>query len=145
MYFNSRPREEVDKQAVACTICFDISTHDLTRRSTITTQQQLPGPIFQLTTSRGGRLAISERLIPSCAISTHDLTRRSTNRRGMIRYTRTISTHDLTKRSTRTPMHILSFLNAFQLTTSRRGRHSMLYKLAYKAVFQLTTSRRGRH
>ena len=79
IYFNSRPHEEVDMlslmQSVKCgtfqlttsrggrlnlilstpsSIC--ISTHDLTRRSTVTSPTcTLPYLVFQLTTSRGGR------------------------------------------------------------------------------------------
>ena len=34
-YFNSRPHEEVDGSAIATTSAVDISTHDLTKRSTV--------------------------------------------------------------------------------------------------------------
>ena len=144
-YFNSRPRKEVDFYSYfLCRYRICISTHDLAKRSTflrlgegrrilISThnlakrstaqiyklkQEQL----FQLTTSRGGRLlqllslpipdlhfnsrphkevdVIAEKLYSIINISTHDLTRRSTM---ALRVTETST-------------------DVFQLTTSRRGR-----------------------
>ena len=77
-YFNSRPHEEVDGYAAVREHHGNISTHDLTKRSTL--EEDLLKQIFY--------------------ISTHDLTKRST---GYIEYDKpleNISTHDLTKRST---------------------------------------------
>ena len=54
-----------------------------------------------------------------------------------------VSTHDLSKRSTSINAH--HFLNRqFQLTTSRRGRQYLLLAYHLPYMFQLTTSRRGR-
>ena len=100
-----------------------ISTHDLTRRSTLyECDRCINVNLFQLTTSRGGRLllVISVSFLPyfnsrpheevdflpdknrvrSCNISTHDLTRRSTKTEHFGRSQSDISTHDLTRRST---------------------------------------------
>ena len=59
--FNSRPHEEVDLAAAIPDMSeFDISTHDLTRRSTDkggSTEKWQNS--FQLTTSRGGRLVLT--------------------------------------------------------------------------------------
>ena len=105
--FNSRPHEEVDGAPRPQVLPLIISTHDLTKRSTI-----LPGNItkkpevFQLTTSRRGRppffkvVCIYEYfnsrpheevdaalLHPDLLenISTHDLTKRSTSRSRVLR------------------------------------------------------------
>ena len=53
--FNSRPRKEVDYQKGTATTTFGISTHDLARRSTSSLEDNRIVPIFQLTTSQGGR------------------------------------------------------------------------------------------
>ena len=144
--------------------------------------------IFQLTTSRRGRLVDGVLRSTYIDISTHDLTKRSTAVSNFMfdsqlhfnsrpheevdacceSYTmlcNDISTHDLTKRST---LHLLSIVYSviFQLTTSRRGRRSCTSVNQYRnisthdltkrstntavnahrlCIFQLTTSRRGRH
>ena len=54
-YFNSRPRKEVDHSNWYCSINFNISTHDLARRSTYYFACFCVCVIFQLTTSQGGR------------------------------------------------------------------------------------------
>ena len=54
-YFNSRPHEEVDWLACVLAYYVYISTHDLTRRSTVYIQVLQEDREFQLTTSRGGR------------------------------------------------------------------------------------------
>ena len=80
LYFNSRPREEVDSLISSLLLRYiSISTHDLTRRSTRkqTIYNNLER-IFQLTTSRGGRPAACYCSWYSSYISTHDLTKRST-------------------------------------------------------------------
>ncbi len=145
LYFNSRPHEEVDRIRLFQTVESIISTHDLTKRSTLDTYQNgnLIGTIsthdltkrsticasgnrrcpcsFQLTTSRRGRQYADRRPAEVKKISTHDLTKRSTNGTSEKIRGRFISTHDLTKRST----HFCSTfwkVSVFQLTTSRRGR-----------------------
>ena len=123
-YFNSRPHEEVDASfqtqyglrlsfqlttsrggrpasLLARHVIVNISTHDLTRRSTsrlllllvfqlhfnsrpheevdsVTPDQAGDGKIFQLTTSRRGRRDRAGSGILPDSISTHDLTKRST-------------------------------------------------------------------
>ena len=120
-YFNSRPHEEVDNVQNATTQQTGISTHDLTKRSTLA----------------------QDRRRRTLYISTHDLTKRSTmefltlNLRKMYfnsrpheevdhsvrkaQYPIKISTHDLTKRST-VERALIRWIAIFQLTTSRRGR-----------------------
>ena len=122
-YFNSRPHEEVDDKKGVSMSDIDISTHDLTKRSTMEQYQksfimehfnsrpheevdQLKEPfpqedqLFQLTTSRRGRLEGLRNSFNSWFISTHDLTKRSTRRSRSKIWFDIISTHDLTKRST---------------------------------------------
>ena len=66
-YFNSRPRKEVDAVAnTAGTFNYNISTHDLARRSTYRFFPHMLYYLFQLTTSQGGRpeaLSRREKLI----------------------------------------------------------------------------------
>ena len=100
-YFNSRPHEEVDIVNVGIGNNRRISTHDLTKRSTILSQSAFAIVIFQLTTSRRGRLP---KWLTSTVFWVFQLT---TSRRGRrfqnINYINPlcISTHDLTKRSTK--------------------------------------------
>ena len=100
-YFNSRPHKEVDFNRCDWWIWLGISTHDLTRRSTL----------------------FSDFISLSQSISTHDLTRRSTTLPfiGTMRLS-SISTHDLTRRSTFIPQKGDRPIK-FQLTTSQGGRH----------------------
>ena len=77
--------------------------------------------IFQLTTSRRGRLVPTISHANRIVISTHDLTKRSTFGRWILRRKK-----------------------AFQLTTSRRGRRKKKEVNSGFYIFQLTTSRRGR-
>ena len=77
--FNSRPHAEVDM-----------------RRFLDTEEPQ----IFQLTTSRRGRLFLFFRLQFPVYLSTHDLTQRSTMVMDAGREWHILSTHDLTQRST---------------------------------------------
>ena len=187
-HFNSRPHEEVDtrdgeNRCLGCISTHDlakrstflrlgegrrilISTHNLAKRSTAQIYKLKQEQLFQLTTSRGGRLlqllslpipdlhfnsrphkevdVIAEKLYSIINISTHDLTRRSTM---ALRVTETST-------------------DVFQLTTSRRGRlvfaitppvHPSFNSRPHEEVdvdnngygdryvqFQLTTSRRGR-
>ena len=55
IYFNSRPHKEVDKIIEKFKPIIKISTHDLTRRSTMQNQNMFEQWKFQLTTSQGGR------------------------------------------------------------------------------------------
>ena len=122
-HFNSRPHEEVDVFKKLYCIKYIISTHDLTRRSTMCLQYRiLQTALFQLTTSRGGRRRLYSNLYQAHNISTHDLTRRSTStsqsgskilehfnsrpheevdrEEPEQKQERNISTHDLARRST---------------------------------------------
>ena len=157
LYFNSRPREEVDilgitdrrvRQLFQLTTSqggrpewrlgkigkSSLSTHDLTRRSTLFTGKLWQDREFQLTTSRGGRPrpfrsgpffthfnsrpheevdAEDPKHNSGNCISTHDLTRRSTVTSCNTEKEIEISTHDLTRRSTATHFFILLILNHF--------------------------------
>ena len=78
--FNSRPHEEVDVSPLfAISIAFFVSTHDLTKRSTIDNSFPLSiCTMFQLTTSRRGRHIMHKNIHVHLYVSTHDLTKRST-------------------------------------------------------------------
>ena len=76
--FNSRPHKEVDVSGSTITFPIYLSTHDLTRRSTV---------------KNWGK-------ITDWFLSTHDLTRRSTTDIVFDGDNRFLSTHDLTRRST---------------------------------------------
>ncbi len=99
--FNSRPHEEVDYPMRLSISHNDISTHDLTKRSTLERKQHLQDLTFQLTTSRRGRHVDESSWMTGTDISTHDLTKRSTT---------IIPDHEV--------------VSIFQLTTSRRGRRT---------------------
>ena len=123
MHFNSRPRKEVDgirgkatgmvfsfqlttsqggrpRAAKHCCFCIYISTHDLTRRSTVTGRcLRLSASYFNSRPHKEvdlEKFETSERKV----ISTHDLTRRSTKIAVKHTAPNSISTHDLTRRST---------------------------------------------
>ena len=100
-HFNSRPHEEVDWIICRRIVWKEISTHDLTKRST------------------NDELTDDDLL----GISTHDLTKRSTGTKLGVYPAFCISTHDLTKRSTAQRV-VDAMVGEFQLTTSRRGRQS---------------------
>ena len=146
LYFNSRPREEVDRIRLFQTVESIISTLDLAKRSTRYLCRFSSSISFQLTTSRRGR----HRFLPSLLrqpyfnsrpheevdkMAARSLTKflafqLTTSRRGR-HYRRSqshipisISTHDLTKRSTAIFPPIKTN-GAFQLTTSRRGRQRL--------------------
>ena len=55
VYFNSRPRKEVDRLDFQTDCRTNISTHDLARRSTVVKYLLSYYISFQLTTSQGGR------------------------------------------------------------------------------------------
>ena len=99
-YFNSRPHKEVDNLSEPKTNIENISTHDLTRRSTI----------------------IGDNVYGWVNISTHDLTRRSTafEKEQVVAYAFQLTT----SRGGRPWLRkYVKTLKGFQLTTSRGGRH----------------------
>ena len=99
--FNSRPHEEVDLCLSCFTSSVGVSTHDLTKRSTLhSTCRNMALYLFQLTTSRRGRLIIIIIASVLTNVSTHDLTKRSTGSGNGCHAIILVSTHDLTKRST---------------------------------------------
>ena len=100
VHFNSRPHEEVDYVEVQPYKIDNISTHDLTRRSTM-----LPVLIMAREGYFNSRPheEVDGHLILNRTdniISTHDLTRRSTVAEDISDKPYVISTHDLTRRST---------------------------------------------
>ena len=128
IHFNSRPHEEVDDLfRKGHKPHRRISTHDLTKRSTVLSRSTMHSQVkFQLTTSRRGR---PPPVPMPFSFSIFQLT---TSRRGRLLpfvflvLPFCISTHDLTKRSTGFKL-ILRMNRIFQLTTSRRGRPSLEY------------------
>ena len=143
----------------------NISTHYLTQRQTVFEDVDMTDDVFQLTTSRRGRLYLCYNK------NHHFLFQLTTSRRGRrhcsasVSYLQYISTHYLTQRQTicrRDGVQVM----LFQLTTSRRGRlclsvfssllryfnslpHAEVDHIQWFAFnvffeFQLTTSRRGR-
>ena len=123
LYFNSRPHKEVDFNRCDWWIWLGISTHDLTRRSTL----------------------FSDFISLSQSISTHDLTRRSTTLPfiGTMRLS-SISTHDLTRRSTTTAIFYFKTLSISTHDLTRRSTF-IPQKGDRPIKFQLTTSQGGRH
>ena len=146
-YFNSRPHEEVDRSLP---------------------EQDWGLPIFQLTTSRGGRRLFFSILIrflhkhfnsrpheevdaqpqviiaPRNYISTHDLTRRSTPLSSIVGHDAyVISTHDLTRRSTYGSPYSARYWNISTHDLTRRSTTSGTTEKVIR-TFQLTTSRGGR-
>ena len=120
-----------------------VSTHDLTKRSTLThTALSVHGRCFNSRPHEEVDTYLTSSL-KGFKVSTHDLTKRSTSCRYSLVFFHHVSTHDLTKRSTRKILALFKDYK-FQLTTSRRGRHLIHYNWASVYVFQLTTSRRGR-
>ena len=133
-YFNSRPHEEVDPSWLHASGSVPvISTHDLTKRSTIPLLQvSLNCLPFQLTTSRRGRRSPAFVMPSSMWLFQLTTSRRgrrltleiqlTTSRRGRLSVRGgsccrgRISTHDLTKRST-AKLHILFLTFAFIIST----------------------------
>ena len=99
--------------------------------------------VFQLTTSRRGRLENITKIKTRYYISTHYLTQRQTHPPSSPAITEPISTHYLTQRQTKKQLQ-QKLWKTFQLTTSRRGRLSSCIAFFNFSAFQLTTSRRGR-
>ena len=101
--FNSRPHKEVDDLYLhKAQSLFDLSIHDLTRRSTFN---------YDVLCSRK-------------ILSIHDLTRRSTRHRFLKNIHNSLSIHDLTRRSTYQRV-LKHFPDAFQFTTSQGGRRGL--------------------
>ena len=99
----------------------DLSTHDLTQRSTLLIHRGRRGLIFQLTTSRRGRLPASATVIVSVK-TFNSRPHAEVDLPNAITYINNyLSTHDLTQRSTGTLKDSV-YAQIFQLTTSRRGR-----------------------
>ena len=122
-HFNSRPHEEVDSNSqYLCVLTY----------------------IFQLTTSRRGRLELTVFMCTYIHISTHDLTKRSTCGRVCQEKHTEISTHDLTKRSTsdRSDKNDDEYISTHDLTKRSTEVHNDGHY--HNSLFQLTTSRRGR-
>ena len=145
MHFNSRPRKEVDglrgkatgmvfsfqlttsqggrpRAAKHCCFCIYISTHDLTRRSTVTGRcLRLSASYFN---SRPHKEVDMQDLLHVPCMGyfnsrPHKEVDCKQNRTVIIWV---ISTHDLTRRSTSFPYkYIIAYL-IFQLTTSQGGR-----------------------
>ena len=90
-----------------------ISTHDLTKRSTMWQTYAVSPFAFQLTTSRRGRRSNQLKDARCYVISTHDLTKRSTVDADEPYIPVSISTHDLTKRSTAISYNTTSFKIVF--------------------------------
>ena len=79
LYFNSRPRKEVDLQNLTIVIgrtVFQLTTSQGGRHRTFF--MLLSSVVFQLTTSQGGRQNTTRYWSQHRSISTHDLARRST-------------------------------------------------------------------
>ena len=101
-YFNSRPHEEVDQIPTKPKEYEDISTHDLTKRST--EAERIP--------------------VEDSDISTHDLTKRSTFSPFCVRIGHKIFQLTTSRRGRRQEARKKWLRDTFQLTTSRRGRRS---------------------
>ena len=142
--FNSRPHEEVDVTRQYLNILFNLSTHDLTRRSTKKT-----GRFFKcvhLSTHDLTRRSTRNQRIRrrDYVLSTHDLTRRSTFPIDVFSFFSNLSTHDLTRRSTKLMLRSRGYS---VLSTHDLTRRSTLsgFQLSFSGrFFQLTTSRGGR-
>ena len=147
VYFNSRPHKEVDGESFWWFIeCINISTHDLTRRSTecvwlnfwrrryfnsrphkeVDNRPSVPvftSKIFQLTTSQGGRLLLRQRK-------------------------QTMHTYFNSRPHKEVDFYFCNSITVivpFQLTTSQGGRLPWQNKKHIMKLFQLTTSQGGRH
>ncbi len=143
--FNSRPHEEVDPLGNAESnqaVHFNSRPHEEVDPDP--TRHYEPDCVFQLTTSRRGRLEMQPRDIIKFVISTHDLTKRSTD----IPLTVCSILLDFNSRPHEEVDSLTSVTSfweiPFQLTTSRRGRPFPSCLICSCFSFQLTTSRRGR-
>ena len=123
LYFNSRPHKEVDIDLTTTYNFLDISTHDLTRRSTSYHALFLfRCSIFQLTTSQGGRLLLRQRK-------------------------QTMHTYFNSRPHKEVDFYFCNSITVivpFQLTTSQGGRPMLSFRYQPPLAFQLTTSQGGR-
>ena len=103
----------------------------------------MPIYIFQLTTSRRGRLCCHFCHIIYLVISTHDLTKRSTTTWQLDRRQKGFQL-TTSRRGRPGFFSVALIVFTFQLTTSRRGRQAFELMKQGALIFQLTTSRRGR-
>ena len=99
---------------------------------------------FQLTTSRRGRPAFSMYNTAILHLSTHDLTQRSTRMKAVMKYPGSLSTHDLTQRSTTGSGMAECRLSSFNSRPHAEVDLTDFSHHFYTETFQLTTSRRGR-
>ena len=145
MYFNSRPHEEVDQGITLAGMFFDISTHDLTKRSTMSQMRQTRqkkhfnsrpheevdgagGWIFAGWPCNFNSRPHEEVDGSYCAI------------KPPVKYFNSRPHEEVDSQCVNLPYVILQF----QLTTSRRGRPADTIESLSAKLFQLTTSRRGR-
>ena len=144
-YFNSRPHEEVDKPAAGRDLDAVISTHDLTKRSTWTRFR------FFCNRSLISTHDLTKRSTHAAgAISREYLFQLTTSRRGRLPFPGLIFLRryfNSRPHEEVDPVGVarLNGKYIFQLTTSRRGRPSSRVFRLLLCIFQLTTSRRGRH
>ncbi len=123
----------------------DISTHDLTKRSTkIILWLLIWNYLFQLTTSRRGRQTEG-----SGNASSRNFNSRPHEEVDDVMQTwyfnmNIISTHDLTKRSTFWTRHLFYLLNHFNSRPHEEVDGLKSFDSLICIKFQLTTSRRGR-
>ena len=126
-YFNSRPHEEVDVYLRFLYYFQCISTHDLTKRSTFISHATIIAHLFQLTTSRRGRLSSSsDNSSKNSYFNSRPHEEVDEGRRdfynGLLDFnSRPHEEVDGLRRQDGDP------LLEFQLTTSRRGRPWRLY------------------
>ncbi len=130
--FNSRPHAEVDPWWTLPTFWGRLSTHDLTQRSTYTVDHNEGSGVFQLTTSRRGRL------IPAAAGRRRTIFQLTTSRRGRPAVTckppgkRPFNSRPHAEVDRKRQYNGCSF-TTFQLTTSRRGRQLLGMGIRYAA------------
>ena len=142
--FNSRPHEEVDLSLSIAKDFLDVSTHDLTKRSTLQRFHRFfSGGYFNSRPHE--EVDLWHRALGNQCNCFNSRPHEEVDD-GWICDNSVfilVSTHDLTKRST-IMMKIPIITWTFQLTTSRRGRLFLPAVSPARFVFQLTTSRRGR-
>ena len=125
-YFNSQPHEEVDQNHCNRKMECNISTHDLTRRSTRQREQESAmRSHFNSRPHEEVDAMVDHIRSDPVYISTHDLTRRSTPFSLMQLGRNSISTHDLTRRSTH---FVQQLLNALSISTHDLTRRSTLFE-----------------
>ena len=99
--FNSRPHAEVDAYDMGWTsLWFDLSTHDLTQRSTIGFPYSPSSEDLSTHDLTQRSTILKHHHYTAGELSTHDLTQRSTMCSIIIEHRPCLSTHDLTQRST---------------------------------------------